>query len=224
MHIKVIEEFAKTCRQYNLQLKVFITDKDLGLKNALRYHFPNVPQRLCLWHINDHINTQSIKRWDVRRGNNNKEREEIQEERKKFLSRFHDVRICKTVDEFNAEWQKVKGEYAEERYLLSYIERTWMSCKDEWAEPWVRYLPDFGNTATSRAEQGHGKLKSLLGTNSGHIYDVTMKISRMAVNQAHEFHSKVCAQEASIKPSYRAEELKDIIHNVSRKGLDLLLI
>jgi len=37
------------------RIKVFLTDDETALKNALKAIYPTIPQLLCLWHINKNV-------------------------------------------------------------------------------------------------------------------------------------------------------------------------
>jgi hypothetical protein len=43
--------------------EVVITDNETALKNALRRELPEIPQLLCIWHINQNVLAHAQKAW-----------------------------------------------------------------------------------------------------------------------------------------------------------------
>jgi len=50
----------------------------------LKQIFPEIPQRRCIWHIYQNVQTEAVKHWDVRKGFNEQEKNEIELSRLEF--------------------------------------------------------------------------------------------------------------------------------------------
>ena len=50
-------------KRLEISIKVFVTDKEMALKNILQRYFPNIPQLLCLWYIEKNIRTKVVEIW-----------------------------------------------------------------------------------------------------------------------------------------------------------------
>jgi len=72
------------------KVEVFLTDDDTNLKTALSQHFPEVPQLLCVWHVNKNVQTEASKLWRV---NNVSEEENTanKEKRKEFMAKWEEA-------------------------------------------------------------------------------------------------------------------------------------
>ncbi|XP_074278606.1 protein FAR1-RELATED SEQUENCE 5-like [Silene latifolia] len=130
---------------------VFITDRELGLINALGVVFPGVDHLFCRWHVNKAINGKALE--------------------------LYRTEITKSYIITNLEdgWNKVINALIEEafqhawvcfsrkwRRMSDYIQRAW----GEHAKKFVLYYTNevfhLGNTATSRVESAHSLLKAWL--------------------------------------------------------------
>jgi transposase-like protein len=75
------------------KVQVFLSDDETALKNALRVYWPEVPQLLCVWHINMNVLAEMKDRWINRSEDYNqlapeehkKQREANQEKKKEFI-------------------------------------------------------------------------------------------------------------------------------------------
>jgi hypothetical protein len=84
-HIQAIREL------FELQVtpRCFLTDHDTALKAALTAIYLGIPQRLCIWHINQNVQAQAVEAWDIRRAKSDDEKTKIEEERLGFMSRWY---------------------------------------------------------------------------------------------------------------------------------------
>jgi len=49
----------------NAHIKVFLTDNEDALRSALSNIYPDVPQLLCLWHVNKNVLINVQKTWHI---------------------------------------------------------------------------------------------------------------------------------------------------------------
>jgi hypothetical protein len=73
--------------------EAIITDNETALKVALQTCFPDVPQLLCLWHINKNVLAKAQKTWITTDAwLSDEERAEIQKRRDDFMKVWN--RVC----------------------------------------------------------------------------------------------------------------------------------
>jgi hypothetical protein len=78
----------------NIAPRVIITDGEDGLKNSCREVFPDVPQRLCLWHINQNVLAKAKTTWrENALGLTPEEQNQRREARDTFMERWNKVTI-----------------------------------------------------------------------------------------------------------------------------------
>jgi hypothetical protein len=74
----------------NIRPRVIVTDGDDGLKGACKDVFPGVPQRLCLWHINQNVLAKAKTTWKENAlGLTPEQVEERKEARDTFMDRWN---------------------------------------------------------------------------------------------------------------------------------------
>lgn len=69
------------------QPQVFISDQEEALKAAARVLLPDVPQLLCVWHINKNVQTKAQQVWRDADGTTKEEKKQITEQRLTFMKR-----------------------------------------------------------------------------------------------------------------------------------------
>jgi hypothetical protein len=155
-HIQAMHEFFEFLK---VNPWCFVTDHNPALKSALTACYPSVHQRRCIWHINQNVQKQSMKAWDMRKAYSDEEKHKLEEKRTGFMERCHVLVGKPTQNMFWDEWKGILKDYAEYPVLIMYLEREQLPHYKEWAECFCRYLPDFGIRVTSRAEGQHHKVK-----------------------------------------------------------------
>ena len=73
------------------QPHVFISDQEDALKQAAHTLLPEVPQLLCVWHINKNVQTRAQQTWRDADGITKEEKQEITEKRNQFMERWTQV-------------------------------------------------------------------------------------------------------------------------------------
>jgi hypothetical protein len=76
-----------------IQPRVFISDQENALKSAAKAVFPDVPQLLCVWHINKNVQTKAQQVWRDANGATAQEKKEIAQKRTQFMARWNQVRF-----------------------------------------------------------------------------------------------------------------------------------
>ncbi|KAI9909156.1 hypothetical protein PsorP6_014851 [Peronosclerospora sorghi] len=94
MYLLAVAKFRELVLD-NLRI-VILTDTDLSLKNALTTVYPDVPQLLCIWHINKNVEKAVADYWKINTSNENNEQNK--EKRKGFLDTWNSV-ISQRIEE-----------------------------------------------------------------------------------------------------------------------------
>jgi hypothetical protein len=105
--------------------RIFITDHEIALKNSLKAHFPEVPQRACLWHLMNNLEVKVHEIWGSNRAAPSQE-DEFKELKDKFLARFQLIVDAQDQGVFKLLYRKLKEDYAQLPALLAYIEDSMM--------------------------------------------------------------------------------------------------
>jgi hypothetical protein len=72
--------------------QVHITDNEAALKLALKTRFPDIPQLLCMWHINKNVLTHAQRAWiTTDPWLSDEEKEEVQKHRDDFMTVWNQV-------------------------------------------------------------------------------------------------------------------------------------
>ena len=93
MYLAAIEAFQDLVLG-DCKTEVFLTDDEGTLKTALSHYYPDVPQLLCLWHVNKNIEEVVNKTWKI--NTTNEDNEENEMKRKDFLAAWNNVCITNT--------------------------------------------------------------------------------------------------------------------------------
>jgi hypothetical protein len=161
-YAEVVQMLYDLFEKLNVVPKAFVTDHDRSLKAGLKAIFPDVPQRRCIWHIMQNVQTEAVKAWNVRNGNTDQEKSDIEKARTEFTQTWQSLVSCTTEEAFWALKDVIWASYAEYPDLLQYLDAHQLPCYAEWAECICKYIPDFGQRATSRVEGAHQTLKLAL--------------------------------------------------------------
>jgi hypothetical protein len=73
--------------------RVFISDQEDALIKAAKLLLPDVPQLLCVWHINKNVQTKAQQVWRASNAKTLEEKEKIKEIRATFMTRWNAVCI-----------------------------------------------------------------------------------------------------------------------------------
>ncbi|KAI9921878.1 hypothetical protein PsorP6_002004 [Peronosclerospora sorghi] len=144
----------------NLRIEDILTDTDLSLKNALTTVYPDVPQMLCIWHVNKNVEKAVADYWKINTSNENNE--ENKEKRKGFLDTWSSVISQTTEEGFDESYELFKRCYADHPELIDYIENNKYPVRHQFATAFTSKHRHLVHSATSRGENGHRAFKRYL--------------------------------------------------------------
>ncbi|KAK9698552.1 hypothetical protein RND81_08G112600 [Saponaria officinalis] len=141
---------------------VIVTDRELGLMNAISLVFPCSRNLLCVWHVNRAVEKRvndTCK--SMRRRNTSSTRPEVDVDIDKFFTS-----TCWYYVVYAATDDKLTGALAamDEKWpsMVEYIKRTWLIHKEKFLKLYTNTITHYDNTSTSRVESVHDVLKEWL--------------------------------------------------------------
>ena len=143
-YISAMSAMLELLKKLDVEPSVWLTDKEDALKAALTQLWPDVPQRLCWWHIKKHWKKEARERIVCHEGATADEAERVRMAEESFTGKMENMAAAVTVEAFEEAWAGIKNEYAKYNGLVEYIEREYMPCRHEWADAWCRQIRDFG--------------------------------------------------------------------------------
>ena len=111
----------------------FIIDNDTTLKNALERYFPDVPQRACLQHIINNLETHILKIQGTNKALVGK-KEVYKAQKEQFLGYFRIILQSKDEELFQQLYEELQERYAYVPFILEYIKEQIMPQKLKQAE------------------------------------------------------------------------------------------
>ncbi|KAA8621044.1 MULE transposase domain-containing protein [Pyrenophora tritici-repentis] len=217
---QVVQYLKELFDYLSVSPKCFLTDHDRSLKAGLSVIFPGIPQRRCIWHIYQNVQTEAVKAWDVRRVATAEEKDVIEKARLDFIQVWQSLVSCPTEDAFWALKEQIWESYAGFPALLQYLKAHQLPHYHEWAECICKFFPDFGQKATSRVEGAHRQLKlALTSWKAGHIYDVVLDIHQLVLVQRNEHDGHLQLDEARHATDCLLLEFARLHRKVSHQGL-----
>ncbi|KAI1558997.1 MULE transposase domain-containing protein, partial [Pyrenophora tritici-repentis] len=217
---QVVQYLKELFDYLSVSPKCFLTDHDRSLKAGLSVIFLGIPQRRCIWHIYQNVQTEAVKAWDVRRVATAEEKDVIEKARLDFIQVWQSLVSCPTEDAFWALKEQIWESYAGFPALLQYLKAHQLPHYHEWAECICKFFPDFGQKATSRVEGAHRQLKlALTSWKAGHIYDVVLDIHQLVLVQRNEHDGHLQLDEARHATDCLLLEFARLHRKVSHQGL-----
>jgi hypothetical protein len=162
--------------------KVFITDCDNTLQNALAEVFPGLQANLCTWHINKNITTNCKRHFTGGTLGNSWE---------KFLSLWRNVIYSKTSNQYPNRSTKLKKFLATCPAVLEYLNSSIIPVKECFVVAWASQYPHLQNLNTSRVESGHAYLKSFLKNSTGKLPSVFGLLALSVNAQINHLHESI---------------------------------
>lgn len=154
---------------------VIVTDNDHALTAALAQVMPQTRHLFCLWHMNKNVVSNCRKKFD--------EEESWQD----FYSKWQTVVYANVLSEFHDAWELLSIKYeGSHPSCISYLDSL-LKHKDKFIKCYTNKVKHFGNTATSRSESGHAKLKRELVVSTGNLKQVVDKISLLLRNERSDY-------------------------------------
>ena len=137
---------------------VFVTDRELALKNAIFTVFPGSAHMLCTWHISKNLLTKQRSSFDSEDSWN------------EFMDLWRALINSATLTEYNQRLEQLSQSVPPE--VTTYLSSTWLCHKQDFVLAWTRHVMHFGHVTTSRVESAHAALKKWLQVSTGDILGV----------------------------------------------------
>ncbi|KAI7954204.1 hypothetical protein MJO28_006751 [Puccinia striiformis f. sp. tritici] len=161
--------------------RVFITDRETALRNALAIVFPDSKAHLCAWHINTniiaackkHFPSGEKKIWDD------------------FLVQWSKTASSKNVEVFEANLLELKQLISKRPAVLKYLETSILPLKEHFVVAWASHFPHLRNLNTSRVESGHAFIKSFVLNAWGDLLAVWKSLSHAVDHQIAHVHASI---------------------------------
>jgi hypothetical protein len=169
--------------------KVFITDWDAALRNALHVVFPKSQANLCTWHINKNITTNCKKYFP---SSISKEKPgKAKDNWDKFTLLWQQVTFAKTEALFDINLENLKVFLATQPAVLNYLETNILPVKELFVVAWACQHPHLRNLSTSRVESGHAFLKNFIKNSTGDLLSVFNSLSHAVDTQLNQVHESI---------------------------------
>ncbi|POW14110.1 hypothetical protein PSTT_03145 [Puccinia striiformis] len=137
--------------------KVFITDRESALRNALEQVFPNAQANLCTWHINKNIATNCKKYFPSIKPPAKSAKRAIKPVKnlkplvdpwKQFMNLWKLVTYAKSPEVYVERFKTLKDHLATRPAVLSYIEKNIIPVKELFVVAWACQYPHLRNLNT----------------------------------------------------------------------------
>lgn len=116
-----------------------VTDRELGLMNAIAYIFSIVRYILCRWHINTLVLTKCRQMFSTNNKWDN------------LSSTWTNLVNSETEDEYKGCLHELEVKYSTYPNVIRYLKATWLNTyKDKYIGTWVDMFLHFVNTTTNR--------------------------------------------------------------------------
>ncbi|POW05451.1 hypothetical protein PSTT_09688 [Puccinia striiformis] len=168
--------------------KVFITDRDAALRNALAEVFPNSQANLCTWHINKNITT-NCRKYFPSRSSLQPIKDKPVDPWKQFMGLWKWVTYAKSPELYTERFQNLKGFLSTRPAVLAYLEKN------------IIPYPHLWNLNTSRVESGHAYLKTFVTSSTGDLLSVFQGLGHA-----------VDAQILAVHESIGKDTIKTLVH------------
>jgi MULE transposase domain len=147
--------------------RVFISDQENALRSAVDALLPDIPQLLCVWHIEKNVLVKAKLAWRDADGKTPQEKEIIAQKRQEFMGRWTQLVYTKTEHEFNVKWAQLLRDYSSQIELCEYLQQYQHPNRYKWAGPWTSLHRHFGTVTSSPIEGMHRVLKEYVMTSQG---------------------------------------------------------
>ena len=208
------------------QPRVFLSDHEDALKSAVSQLLPDVPQLLCVWHINKNVLTKAQREWRDADGKTKEEKEAIANQRSEFMGRWAQIVYSKTEAEFESKWKALQTDYKDQDALCKYLDKNQYPVRHQWARPWTSQHRHYNTTSTSPIEGSHKVLKDYLMTSAGDLLRVVERIGHMVENQYHLYRNAIASARNTIKHTHRLEKMPflpiGIHHDITPPAIELV--
>jgi hypothetical protein len=167
----------KNC--FGINPKVFVTDKEDALRNAISVVFPEATNLLCIWHINKNVLKNCLNKFDTREQFGN------------FMKEINQLLFSSTETSFNDLLIEFRSKFSNSRGADEYIINNVVPLKKFIVHAWTNSVRHFGNTATSRAEGQHRVIKEYFKSSTGDLLTAVDNLRLSSKNQFREFNATI---------------------------------
>ncbi|XP_074293167.1 protein FAR1-RELATED SEQUENCE 6-like [Silene latifolia] len=188
---------------------VFVTDRELGLINALKAVFPKVDHLLCRWHVNKAINAKALEFYHT-------------ESIKAFIITnpedcWNNVINALTEQVFQQAWASFSHKWGR---MATYIGKAWGEHAGKFILCYTNEAFYLGNIATSRVESAHYLLKAWL--KSSHLTLDTMWSCVHGMLEGQYSKIKKELEDSMSKPRITSRTFSILQGNVSTIAIELM--
>ena len=199
--------------------RAIITDRDLGLMEAIGQTFPtpHTQSLLCIWHINMCVQAEFK---PVFHDDDNPD-----QAYREFEAMWHAVIYADDLEKLDAAWDALNDSYGDEHpEQVTYLERTWLCpYKQKFIKYYTNQVLHFGNVITSRVERSHSTLKRQLGFSTGDLKTVVDNIDLLLKNQLQEYQIGIDEAKSRVPYHLRIPIFQDVIASISPFALRQIL-
>ncbi|KAH9451130.1 hypothetical protein Pst134EB_033549 [Puccinia striiformis f. sp. tritici] len=167
--------------------KVFVTDRDTALRNALAQVFPDSQANLCTWHLNQNIATNCKTYFcctTIPLASPN-------HPWRKFLGVWGKVTNAKSPAIYVDRLNDLKTHLATRPAALDYITSSILPVKELFVVAWACQHPHLQNLNTSRVEAGHAFLKTFITNSTGDLLSVFKCLALAVDTQLNSVHESI---------------------------------
>jgi hypothetical protein len=130
--------------------QVFVTDHENALINAAAYVFPQIPNLICIWHLNKNILKNCRQYFST------------VEEYNSFFESWKTLTYSKTEYEFESCYQIFKNTWTNYPKAVSYLQNNLYPLRSKFVSAWTNQYRHLGSTSTSRCEDMHAQIKKYI--------------------------------------------------------------
>ena len=176
-YIWALEKFKVTLEGCILP-RVFVTDREMALSNALSVVFPDSHHILCTFHIAKNVLKNCRKKIP-------------DEEWQTFLDDWGLLVDSESIEEYNYNRTNFNTSYKSYPAVIKYVDKLLNDYAEKFVACYTNHTTHLGNRTSNRAEQQHAKLKRSLSTNTGTLETVWVEVNRILEKQFEDIKTKL---------------------------------
>ncbi len=163
----VLEKLATSVENF-MAPGVVVTDRDLGLMNALSAVFPQAVHVLCKWHIRKNVEARC---WPFFKDLPSTSAGTAEELWAAFLNDWDSLVASLTEAEYSRQLSYIKTQHRRHAFALQYIQSVWLNeHKQRFVHAWTHQHLHFNTLVTSRVEGSHSVLKRYISVSLHHFH------------------------------------------------------
>lgn len=109
---------------------------------------------------------------------------------------------AETVQLFDKAWQRLITEFKDQKPILTYLEKTYIRVRQQWARCFIREYPNLGLRTTSATESSNFNIKSYLVTAKTSIFGLVKALIEMVRNQKRAYEEMATQQATRLRREY----------------------